>query len=212
MRKLGLTVSISGDYNSTVYRSDRIVAGYTASDEQLSALSMPVQKIAAGAVLEALAFIDRKQADIAEGKTDKGYSVKVCVSTTPEGSNYKDTTVAEIEMSGKFYLIERTHYETVAVGMEKLEEAACGMIYDLLVANELAEPLAQMVAGDEASEIAMLLSKSHYANDVAEQIETAIRAKDDAESRLVQARKRLQEVLGALAEAPAGGLEVAGVE
>lgn len=196
MRKLSLAVNISGGYGGdNVYRSERLIAGYTANDEQLAALSMPLQKIAAGAVLEGLAFIDHKQADIKEGKTDKGYSVKVCINTTADGSNYKDTTVAEIEMAGKFYLIERTHYETVAVGMEKLEEAVCGMVYDLLVANELAAPLTPMVAGDEAAEIALLLSKSHYANDVADQIGRAISAAEDAESRVVAARLKLREVM-----------------
>jgi hypothetical protein len=197
--KIKMAVKISGGYNDTVYASDRAVADTTSNEEKLPTMGLAVQKIAAGATLEALDYIDRRQAERNAGK-EKEYTVSVALTASGGEYGSKTLELASITMGGKLGLIEKVDYSAIAVAMERLETAILSMVYDLLVANEIASPMPVLVSGDEAEQIADLLSKSTSAEDVALTIRNAVDKYDRAQRSLVDARTDLKALMAQMGQ------------
>jgi len=203
-RKVTLSVIITGGYSDTAYKSEQTIAeirppegGPQTDAEQVSlltALSMPMSKIAAGGVLEGLSFIEKRQKEIDEDKANKDYAIVINLVAKMGVYGTAEVQLADFKMAGHFAILDNMDCEIVAVGMESISMAIAAMVVDLLVANKLMRPAPELVVGEEAETIAGLLTEGYSAADAASQINRACEMYSRETSDLARARHRLEEL------------------
>ena len=203
MRDIKFSFSISQGYGDKLFEVSRVIARTIATDsfderqaqeDKLLAMASRFERIGFAAALE---VIDILRVPDGEALTPKSasFTLKVSASTRSDGHYSTALDIAEITMDAKTLANVATDRQTVSDACEKVETAAVGMMLDLLVANGLIRPAADIITGEDAETIAATCRAYETAAELNARLHRAIRMTEEAQTMTQEARIKLRAIM-----------------
>jgi hypothetical protein len=196
-RAIGLTTAAaSGDPNCYQVETKLIGLG-DAMTKTLYALVMQM-------VGDVVALAKRDDEDGSKLHTTRA-TVRLTAGGDGSMSRQNSFTVASVSIAAEVADLADIPHEQVVECMATSEAAAIAIIRDILVANDITQPIPDIVTGPDALQLASLRTAETSVRDVSEEIERAIVGHERAKVELDEARRRLATATAQLQETQATG-------